>query len=86
MQIFIINTKLSIVCCALDTRNGFKHEAQLMKDGREYGNKVKICYLNRTWEKFTYESVLHKAIEATTALTDAEKEQFKKQLNDKHGY
>jgi hypothetical protein len=86
MQIFNFNDKVSIVCQALDTRTAFKHVAQVMVNGREFGNSVKICYVNRTWEKFTFESVLHKAIEATTALTDAEKEQFKKQLNDKHGY
>jgi hypothetical protein len=83
---FKVNDKVEIGCESVGTRYGFRHDAFLMVNGVQYGNKAKCCYYNRTWEKFEFESVLHKAIEATTALTDAEKEQFKKQLNDKHGY
>ena len=86
MQIFQLNERYTIVCDALNTRNGFKHEAQLMLDGYEIGDKVKVFYINRTWEKFAYETVIHKLLEKTTRFTDAEKEQFKTELNTKYGY
>lgn len=86
MQIFRFNDKVSIVCEWVKTRMAFKHTAQVMVNGLSHGNGVKICYVNRTWEKFMFESVLHKAIEQTNALTDAEKTQFKHDLNKEYGY
>ena len=40
---------------------GFKHVATLHRNGFEI-SKTKICYLNRTWERFGYESVLQKMV------------------------
>lgn len=64
MQIFKIDDTTSVVCNASNTRNGFKHEASLMVNGREVLRK-KINYLNRTWERYTYESVLHALLESS---------------------
>lgn len=44
-----------------DARNGFNHFAETA-DGSYI--KVKCHYLNRTWESYTYQSVLHKLCEA----------------------
>lgn len=63
MQIFKLNDKYSAVCKASNTRNGFKHTATLMVDGRDTGHEVKCNYLNRTWEAYTYQSVLYKLVE-----------------------
>ena len=62
MKLFKLDDEYSIVCEWKSTRNGFKHEATLLKNGLEDGN-TKICYLNRTWERFEYESVLLRIID-----------------------
>lgn len=61
MRIFNLNENYNVVCNWKKTRNGFKHEATLHKNGFEIA-KTKCCYLNRTWECFEYESVLVKII------------------------
>jgi hypothetical protein len=33
----------------------------------------KVCYLNRTWEQYTYQTVIHRLIEKSEWLTDEEK-------------
>ncbi len=57
-------------------RMGFKHRAEL------YINDIFICkatcsYQNRTWESYTFQSVLHKVLEKTDALTKRQKTLFK---------
>lgn len=63
MRIFTLSKEYSVVCNSKDTRNGFKHEATLHKNGFSI-YQTKICYLNRTWEAYEYESILHKVIDA----------------------
>jgi hypothetical protein len=63
MRIFDLNNQYRIVCDWQKTSNGFKHIATLLhKNGCDIA-KTKICYLNRTWERFEYESILTKIIE-----------------------
>jgi len=50
-----------VVCEWKKTRNGFKHEAVLLDNGYERC-KTKVCYLNRTWEKFEYQTVINQTI------------------------
>jgi hypothetical protein len=50
----------------------FKHEATLLVDGREV-ETAKICYQNRTWERYDFESVLYKIVEGSKYLSDEEK-------------
>ena len=61
MQIFNLDKTYNVVCNSLGTRNGFKHTATLCRNGYQIA-KTKICYLNRTWERFTYQSVLKQII------------------------
>jgi hypothetical protein len=84
-RIFKINERAEIVCDWVNTRYGFRHDARLFIDGIER-EKAKCCYYNRTWEKFEFETVIHKLLEKTEALTEAEKETFKTELNNKYGY
>ena len=58
MKIFTINKTLSVVCQSLPTRTAFKHEATLIVNGSATDITAKICYQNRTWERYQYESVL----------------------------
>lgn len=69
MKVFKINQDIEVVCEWKKTRNGFKHEATLLVNGIEK-DKTKICYLNRTWERYEYESVLKKLINDTKELSE----------------
>jgi len=62
MKLFKLNNQYSITCESKGTRNGFKHTANLCR-GSYSVYETKICYLNRTWERFEYESVLLKVVE-----------------------
>lgn len=59
-------TELTIYCWTTDTRNGFCHTAEL------WGVRSKISYLNRTWERFEYESVIYSCIEKNFGLKSQE--------------
>lgn len=61
MKIFKINKRIEIVCTAENTRNGFRHLATLLVDGIE-STKSKCTYLNRTWERYEFQSVLSEVI------------------------
>lgn len=76
MTTFKINDNLEAVCDYKRTRNGFKHTATLLLNGIER-ESVKICYLNRTWESFEYQSVLEKLLDkANSLLSEDEKRDF----------
>lgn len=62
MKIFRINDEFSVVCEYQNTRTGFRHVATLCIDGTGY-DEAKCTYQNRTWERYTYESVLQKLFE-----------------------
>lgn len=53
-------------------RVGFVHETTLFKNGYEIAN-AKIQYYNRTWECYTYQSVMKKCI---SNLLEDKKERF----------
>ena len=78
MRIFTINDIYSVVCDTKETRSGFKHIATLRKNGLNI-YETKICYLNRTWERFTYESILLKIVDKFIAQCD--KQEFKNKIN-----
>lgn len=85
METFKINKELEVICAWKKTRNGFKHTATLMRSGREI-EEVKICYVNRTWERYTYESVLQKLLGKTKSfLTPSEIAQFEEAIKNGGG-
>jgi len=75
MKTFKINDKVEIVCEWKKTRTAFKHVATLLEDGREV-DSTKICYQNRTWEKFTFESVIELLLDKTKYLEGNERAEF----------
>jgi hypothetical protein len=81
MKTFRITKEIEIVCEAKRTRNGFKHEATLLINGLE-DSFAKLCYLNRTWERYEYQSVLEEVIEKSKGLTPKEKELAKKSIEN----
>lgn len=85
MRIFKINDSLQVVCDSVKTRNGFKHTAQLMLNGRELFEGVKCNYLNRTWERYEYESVLAKLCHKLVGeMTEEEVKQFADMIKNEH--
>jgi len=58
MRIFNLGNDLQAICETKNTRNGFKHEATLLFKGGETTFKAKCNYINRTWERYQYQSVL----------------------------
>lgn len=62
MKIFTLENGYSVVCQWVKTRTAFKHTAVLCLNGIPQC-ETKICYVNRTWEAFEYESVLMQVID-----------------------
>lgn len=65
------NLKYMINLSWRNTRNGFAHDSYLMKQSSanvelffQVGKKVSAFYNNRTWEAYTYQSVIYKLIGA----------------------
>ena len=58
MKMFKLDEEYSIVCEAENTRYGFRHIAHLLLNGHEI-DKTKICYYNRTWEAYEFQSVIY---------------------------
>jgi len=52
---------LTITCYLFTTATTWGHRAWFIDDLGDF-KEVKINYYNRTWEAFTYESVLYKAV------------------------
>ena len=66
----------TIICESKNTRNGFKHEAYLYQVvGIEMYllNKATCHYINRTWEAYTYQTVISCVI---NELIDRELNEF----------
>lgn len=62
METFTLPEDFIIACRSEGTRYGFRHLAELTHNGREVA-KDKACYYNRTWERYTFETVIHGVID-----------------------
>ena len=81
MKTFQVNKNIEVVCQWHKTRRAFKHTATLIYKGNER-ETVKICYLNRTWERYTFESVLEKLLENSKFLSKWDKRCFAKMIKN----
>jgi len=79
MRLFKLNDVYSVVCESQDTRTGFRHVAVLLKNGEEI-DRTKCTYQNRTWERFTFQTVLCDLIDKH--FKDLEREAFLCGIND----
>jgi hypothetical protein len=68
----IKNQKYSIHLTWRKTRNGFAHDSYLLKQSSgadslffQVSKKKSCFYINRTWEAYTYQSVIRKLIYAS---------------------
>ena len=58
--------KLDFVCNYYETRNSWGHKGYIIDRDNPYGDKKitgRIRYYNRTWERYTYESLLYYMID-----------------------
>jgi len=62
MDTFKLSNEYVIECEYNSTRSGFRHFATLYKNDHNV-MKVKRCYLNRTWESYSFQSVIHDLID-----------------------
>ncbi len=74
MKTFKIMNGVEVECEFKKTRNGFNHVAVLHIDGKEVDRR-RVSYLNRTWERYEFQTVLRELIEKTKTLTKGEKDQ-----------
>ncbi len=80
MRTFKINKNDLIVCKSEKTRNGFRHTANLMINGHDRGY-AKVTYLNRTWERFQFQTVMRKLVTETNELSTRQKSAFLRRLD-----
>ena len=57
MVIFKIGRNEIVICSAKQTRTGFKHMASLLRGDIAIAEH-KVSYIKRTWERYTYETVI----------------------------
>lgn len=70
-RIFDISENYKAVCEVKSTRNGFNHECTLYALYGQNGvgiDTVKVNYINRTWERFEFETCLKKLIDKNQYL------------------
>ena len=81
---FPINDEYEIEAHWERTRRGFRHIAVLKKNGVEV-DKATANYLNRTWERFNYESAINKLLEKNPQLmTDKQRKDYLDALSKKN--
>lgn len=81
IRVFRINDKMEIQAVSEKTRNGFRHIAKLIVNGQEV-DKSTVHYLNRTWESYEYQSVIHDLINKSSYISKNEKEELKKKFQE----
>ncbi len=65
-----------------DTRSGFAHDITVHDENYNDVTEASCHYLNRTWECYRYESVLHRAIEnLEKQAVEDEIERFKEEAH-----
>ena len=80
---FPINDSYQINCYYDRTRYGFRHIAKLMRIKDSAGasdyteiDRAKVCYYNRTWESFEYETVISCLLDRAKIMTKEQKAEY----------
>ena len=77
-KVFDLSGDIRARCWWEKTRNGFRHLAILFVSWKEQ-SRVKVCYQNRTWEEYRYQSVLKKLVE-NSELSESDKKKCIKEI------
>ncbi len=78
LKYFEVNQNITIKCESKSTSRGFKHIATLQNRLSEDLDSESVNYINRTWERFTFESVLNQLVEKTHKLSNYQKRVVRK--------
>ncbi len=86
MTTFDLKCGYQIQCRSERTRYGFRHLAKVIDTHYNVAGEAKVCYYNRTWESFTFESVIRRALETCKDFDDAARTFIMDSLrNEAHG-
>lgn len=76
MYIKRFSDKVSVILWSENTRTGFRHIAVLCFGGYEV-DRTKCTYINRTWERYQFESVLLKIADSKKLSAEEREEMLK---------
>lgn len=76
---FRLNDYVEIVCFSQRTSYGFRHVASLRENGSEICT-ARCSYYNRTWEAYTFQSVMQRVIEKSYPKKSVGRERYLKLL------
>lgn len=72
----------TFICSSRSTRHGFAHDCELIKNTSSHLGKATCHYLNRTWERYTYQSVMIETVRNKIADYElAARDEFKREHN-----
>lgn len=60
-KITVNNNEYQFINSSRNTRTGFAHDTTLFINGRKY-SKATAIYYNRTWECYTYQTVMQRCV------------------------
>jgi len=83
MRSFNITERIEIRCESKGNMQGFKHVATLYIDGVKR-QTASVQYINRTWERYDFQTVMQCLVEKSKVLSDAEKKVCQKFLAGDH--
>ena len=69
---FNLGNGISVIARTTSSGDGFNHVAEVYKNGVLISTK-KVHYINRTWEKYDYESTIREALDNTDMSEDEKK-------------
>ena len=72
----------TFICSSRNTRSGFAHDCELIKNTSSHLGKATCHYLNRTWECYSYQSVMIENVRNRIADYElAARDEFKREHN-----
>lgn len=78
---FRLDEHVSIDCNYYETRYSWGHEAELSIDGHVIKYK-KITYQNRTWEAYTYQTILRSVVDDCKQFDKNTREKYQKTIEN----
>ena len=72
----------TFICSSRSTRSGFAHDCELIKNTSCHLGKATCHYLNRTWERYTYQSAMIETVRNKIADYElAARDEFKREYH-----
>lgn len=71
--------RILAICRSESTRNGFRHLCELQTENGYTIAAAKVCYINRTWEVYNFQTAIHKAINAARLSADKHENEKRQQ-------